>query len=157
VPPPPLPVPQIRVHLAHAGHAILGDDLYGVTGGGSSPESALHLSFTHLALPCLADKMRSKQAGQPADSLGRERALLLPVPLPPPMQTAGPWIGRHALHAAAVTIQHPRTGVPLTVRAPLPPDFLDAMAQLGLQAPSGTGSLDDAGSSSSSSAGAGIR
>lgn len=25
--------PQIRVHLAHAGHAILGDDLYGATGG----------------------------------------------------------------------------------------------------------------------------
>ncbi|KAL4424411.1 hypothetical protein ABPG77_005654 [Micractinium sp. CCAP 211/92] len=67
---------QIRVHLAHAGHAILGDDIYGVT---------------------------------------------------------GPWIGRHALHAAAITITHPRTGEPLTVRSPVPPDFLQAMAQLGLQ------------------------
>ena len=72
------------------------------------------------------------------------------------MHNAGPWIGRHALHAAAVTIQHPRTRVTLTVRAQLPPDFLGAMAQLGLQAPAGTGSLDAAGSSGSS-AGAGIR
>ncbi|EFN54555.1 hypothetical protein CHLNCDRAFT_53041 [Chlorella variabilis] len=72
---------QIRVHLAHAGHAILGDDLYGAT---------------------------------------------------------GPWIARHALHAAAVTIRHPRSGELLTVRAPLPADFLAAMEQLGLQQP-GTG------------------
>ncbi|PRW45465.1 pseudouridine synthase [Chlorella sorokiniana] len=73
---------QIRLHLAHAGHAILGDDLYGVT---------------------------------------------------------GPWIGRHALHAAALHISHPRTGEPLTVRAPLPPDFLEAMQQLGLAMPDSEG------------------
>lgn len=51
----------------------------------------------------------------------------------PPRWRAGPWIGRHALHAAAITITHPRTGQPLTVRSPVPPDFLQAMAQLGLQ------------------------
>lgn len=48
---------------------------------------------------------------------------------------AGPWIPRHALHAAALSIRHPRTGEPLTVRAPLPPDFLAAMEQLGLRPP----------------------
>ena len=66
---------QIRVHLAHAGHAILGDDIYGLT---------------------------------------------------------GPWIARHALHAAELTMAHPRTGAPFTVRAPLPPDFRAALAAVGL-------------------------
>jgi 23S rRNA-/tRNA-specific pseudouridylate synthase len=138
-------VAQIRVHLAHAGHAILGDDLYGVTGGGASRASGLLV-----ACPALPSWAGVQQAGHQADRARRDGRFLTTLLL---LRFAGPWIGRHALHAAAVTIQHPRTGVPLTVRAPLPPDFLDAMAQLGLQAPAGTGSLDAAGSS----AGAGIR
>lgn len=61
----------------------------------------------------------------------------LPMPRPSPNTAcaAGTWIGRHALHAAALHILHPRTGEPLTVRAPLPPDFIAAMQQLGLQPP----------------------
>lgn len=68
--------------------------------------------------------------------LGGAHAWLLTQPLPPfllVVRGAGPWIGRHALHAAAITITHPRSGQPLTVRSPVPPDFLHAMAQLGLQ------------------------
>ncbi len=42
---------QIRVHCVHAGHAILGDTMYGKSRGSVSPEQlALHahsLSFTH--------------------------------------------------------------------------------------------------------------
>jgi hypothetical protein len=52
---------------------------------------------------------------------------------------AGPWIARHALHAASLSITHPRTGQPLTVTAPLPPDFRQAMAQLGLSQPGDEG------------------
>jgi 23S rRNA-/tRNA-specific pseudouridylate synthase len=71
---------QIRVHLAHCGHPILGDDLYGLV---------------------------------------------------------GPWIGRHALHAAALALAHPRGGAALRVQAPLPPDFVAALQALGLHCSSG--------------------
>jgi 23S rRNA-/tRNA-specific pseudouridylate synthase len=68
---------QIRVHLAHCGHPILGDALYGLT---------------------------------------------------------GPWLARQALHAAALEVAHPRTGAPLALRAPPPPDLRAAAAALGLGA-----------------------
>lgn len=67
---------QIRVHLAHRGHPIVGDDVYGLV---------------------------------------------------------GPWIARHALHAAALTVRHPRSGTPLRIEAPLPQDFRAALEALGLQ------------------------
>ncbi|MCP8968477.1 RluA family pseudouridine synthase [Ectobacillus ponti] len=57
---------QIRVHMSHIGHPLLGDALYG-----------------------------SRRAG----------------------------MGRQALHARRVSLQHPITGEQLTVEAPLPTDF----------------------------------
>jgi 23S rRNA pseudouridine1911/1915/1917 synthase len=65
---------QIRVHLAHAGHPILGDDLYGVI---------------------------------------------------------GPWLDRQALHAASLSLEHPRLKSVLTVEAPLPKDFENALTMVG--------------------------
>ncbi|MDB5100538.1 MAG: hypothetical protein JWM80_4959 [Cyanobacteria bacterium RYN_339] len=41
---------QIRVHMAHLGHPLLGDDLYGAERGGIMPRQALHaetLGFEH--------------------------------------------------------------------------------------------------------------
>ena len=41
---------QIRVHMAHLGHPLLGDDLYGAERGGIMPRQALHartLGFVH--------------------------------------------------------------------------------------------------------------
>lgn len=71
---------QIRVHLSHTGHPLVGDARY----GGSS------------------------------DLLGRQ-----------------------ALHAAAVDFLHPRTGDPVRLRSPLPPDMLQLVRQLsGRQGPS---------------------
>lgn len=66
---------QIRVHLAHLGHPIIGDDLYGIQ---------------------------------------------------------GPWIARHALHAAALRCMHPSTGERLKVIASLPRDFQELLDTLGL-------------------------
>jgi 23S rRNA pseudouridine1911/1915/1917 synthase len=43
--------------------------------------------------------------------------------------------GRHALHAWRLTLRHPRDGRPLQLEAPLPPDFLDLLAQLRLRQP----------------------
>ena len=68
---------QIRVHLAHAGHPILGDDLYGLM---------------------------------------------------------GPWLDRQALHAASLSLQHPRLKSVLTVEAPLPGDFQAALKMVGIDA-----------------------
>ena len=66
---------QIRIHLAAAGHPILGDSLYGLE---------------------------------------------------------GPWIARQALHAWALTLEHPRSGAELALRAPLPADLAHAAAALGM-------------------------
>jgi len=38
---------------------------------------------------------------------------------------------RHCLHAETLRFDHPLTGVPVTIRAPLPPDFLRIVAELG--------------------------
>lgn len=64
---------QIRVHLAHLGHPLLGDDLY----GGS-------------------------------------REL----------------IGRQALHAFRLDFRQPRTGAPVSLTTPLPPDLTDLLRRL---------------------------
>ena len=68
---------QIRVHLAAAGHPILGDDVYGAR---------------------------------------------------------VPWAPRMLLHAASLELEHPASGQPLRVAAPLPDDFLSALGLLGLPA-----------------------
>jgi 23S rRNA pseudouridine1911/1915/1917 synthase len=73
---------QIRVHLAHIGHPLLGDSVYG----------------PHF-------KTKANALGQTA------RAAL-----------AG--LGRQALHAWLLTVQHPKTGEILTWEAPLPEDLV---------------------------------
>ncbi|HEV7878308.1 RluA family pseudouridine synthase [Bradyrhizobium sp.] len=73
---------QIRVHMAHIGHPLLGDAVYG---------------------PHFKTK---------ANALG------------PTAQAALAALGRQALHAYQLTIQHPRTGDILSWEAPLPGDLL---------------------------------
>lgn len=52
-----------------------------------------------------------------------------------PAVLQGPWIGRQALHAWSLTLQHPGTGQPVTFSAPPPDDFAAAAAALGLVLP----------------------
>jgi 23S rRNA pseudouridine1911/1915/1917 synthase len=73
---------QIRVHLAHIGHPLLGDGVYG---------------------PHFKTK---------ASHLG------------PNSQAALAALGRQALHAYLLTIEHPRSGEILSWEAPLPEDLL---------------------------------
>jgi 23S rRNA pseudouridine1911/1915/1917 synthase len=73
---------QIRVHLAHIGHPLLGDAVYG---------------------PHFKTK---------ANALG------------PRAQAALTALGRQALHAYLLTIEHPRTGEILSWEAALPEDLL---------------------------------
>jgi 23S rRNA pseudouridine1911/1915/1917 synthase len=81
---------QIRVHLAHIGHPLLGDAVYG---------------------PHFKTK---------ANALGRKAQAALAA------------LGRQALHAYLLTIEHPRTGDILTWEAALPEDLL--LLQTALQA-----------------------
>jgi 23S rRNA pseudouridine1911/1915/1917 synthase len=73
---------QIRVHLAHIGHPLMGDGVYGP----HFKTKASHLS--------------------------------------PNSQAALASLGRQALHAYLLTLEHPKTGEILTWEAPLPEDLL---------------------------------
>jgi 23S rRNA pseudouridine1911/1915/1917 synthase len=73
---------QIRVHLAHIGHPLMGDAVYG----------------PHF-------KTKANQLG-------------------PESQAALAALGRQALHAYLLVLQHPRTGELLHWEAPLPEDLL---------------------------------
>jgi len=72
---------QIRVHLAHIGHPILGDATYS---GGFKTKAAL---------------------------------------LPPPARAALDALGRQALHAYRLTLEHPTTGETMEFRSELPADM----------------------------------
>jgi 23S rRNA pseudouridine1911/1915/1917 synthase len=73
---------QIRVHLAHIGHPLLGDSVYG----------------PHF-------KTKASQLG-------------------PQSQTALAALGRQALHAYLLVLEHPRTGEILHWESPLPKELL---------------------------------
>ncbi len=73
---------QIRVHLAHAGHPLMGDAVYG---------------------PHFKTK---------ASHLGRQSQAALAA------------LGRQALHAYLLALEHPKTGEILQWEAPLPEDLL---------------------------------
>lgn len=75
---------QIRVHLAHLGHPILGDLLY--RGGGELYLKAVARTLT-------------------------------------PEDRAASGAPRQMLHARRMTLNHPRSGAPLTIEAPVPDDF----------------------------------
>jgi 23S rRNA pseudouridine1911/1915/1917 synthase len=72
---------QIRVHLAHIGHPLMGDDVYGP----GFKTKAAHLS--------------------------------------PPTRDALEGLGRQALHAYLLAVEHPVTGELLTFRSELPADL----------------------------------
>ncbi|MBX9709522.1 MAG: RluA family pseudouridine synthase [Xanthobacteraceae bacterium] len=73
---------QIRVHLAHLGHPLLGDDVYG---------SGFRTKSRHL---------------------------------PEAARTALAALGRQALHATLLVLEHPRTGNAIDWQSPLPEDLL---------------------------------
>ncbi|MFL9501721.1 RluA family pseudouridine synthase [Rhodopseudomonas palustris] len=79
---------QIRVHLAHLGHPLLGDDVYG----------------PHF-------KTKANQ-------------------LAPAARSALSELGRQALHAYLLTLEHPSSGEVLTWESPLPADLAQLQAAL---------------------------
>jgi len=79
---------QIRVHMAHIGHPLLGDGVYGA-------------GFSSKARP-----------------------------LPQSAKDALTTLGRQALHARTLTLEHPSTGEAMTFQSPLPGDFQALLHQL---------------------------
>ncbi|HLO04166.1 MAG TPA: RluA family pseudouridine synthase [Symbiobacteriaceae bacterium] len=86
---------QIRVHLTHLGHPLLGDQLYGRRE--EDADSSVRIGSTDFATP-------------PAAS-GRVGSAW------------GVTIDRQALHAAALAFRHPFSGEMLRFESPLPPDL----------------------------------
>jgi 23S rRNA pseudouridine1911/1915/1917 synthase len=86
---------QIRVHLAHIGHPLLGDDVYG---------PGFKTKASRLA-PVAAEALQS--------------------------------LGRQALHAYLLTIEHPKTRESVEFRSELPADLARLERSLGAQVPVG--------------------
>src|SRR3954468_20469839 len=86
---------QIRVHLAHIGHPLLGDDVYGP--GFKTKASRL--------VPAAAEALQS--------------------------------LGRQALHAYLLAIEHPKTRESVEFRSELPADLARLDRSLGAQVPAG--------------------
>ncbi len=93
---------QIRVHFAHIGHPLIGDEFY-----------KAHGQFHPL---------RPKFIPNPDDPDAEE-------PDPGPIETGLP-IRRHALHACRLAFAHPITGLWMEFHSSLPPDFIETIEML---------------------------
>ena len=90
---------QIRVHMAHLGHTLIGDEFY-KTNGQFHP-------------------LRPKFVPSPDDPDEED-------PDPGPIETGYP-IRRHALHACRLAFAHPITGLWMEFQSSLPPDFQETI------------------------------
>jgi 23S rRNA pseudouridine1911/1915/1917 synthase len=101
---------QLRVHLAHLGHPVLGDPVYGGR----------------------RERARRQGPGAGGRGPGKERADVLDSGLG--TRDSGP-VERQMLHAWRLAFRHPRTGARLEIEAPIPPDFAAALAALRAPSP----------------------
>jgi len=103
---------QIRVHLAHLGHPVIGDPRYG---GRSGPRPAGAGPRTRRAEPGPGGVKKSLSAREAQRSLAVEVLKCLP---------------RQALHASELELSHPVTGKSMTFESPWPEDLTQALALL---------------------------
>jgi 23S rRNA pseudouridine1911/1915/1917 synthase len=98
---------QIRVHFAHLGHPLVGDEFYEAHGRVKPPRVRMLKSV----IPDESDE-----------------------PVEGSVVTAYA-IRRHALHASRLEFAHPITGLWLTFDSPLPEDFRTTLTQLSIESP----------------------
>lgn len=99
---------QIRVHMSHVGHALVGDPVYG---GRAGRARSVGRALAGTALMGAAGPGRTGAAAEAA------RAALSSFP-------------RQALHAARIRFVHPRTGNPMAFESEPPHDMLTLLGTL---------------------------
>ena len=106
---------QIRVHLQALGHPVVGDTVYG------APHQIRPVDLPSAAAP-------ARSASTPRKREKPARPGEAPA-WPPPAEPLS--LPRNFLHAARLSLTHPRTGKPLVAEAPLPPELTRFLAALG--------------------------
>lgn len=122
---------QIRVHLQSLGHPVVGDNLYG-----APHQIRLTPSTAASTDPPTSRKHHPERSEEPALSLPKGPASLPHRPAFDAALTLS--LPRNFLHAARLSLIHPRTGKPLLAEAPLPPEltrFLTALQSSSAAAP----------------------
>ena len=97
---------QIRVHMASIGHPVVGDTLYGAAG-------------------VLRSSPAPRKGSRKRNAAEREAGVVTSETQPGALR-----LNRNFLHAAAVELTHPRTGQPLSLTAPLPPELTGFLEKL---------------------------
>lgn len=126
---------QIRVHMQHAGHPLVGDHLYGVRDefrarDVANPELEPHKHegvYLDESVPALeaADRVRD------IDDWRRREYWEIEAGRTVERGAAGQLLmARCALHCARMAFPHPMTQAPMNMEAPLTPDFELALAAL---------------------------
>jgi 23S rRNA pseudouridine1911/1915/1917 synthase len=132
---------QIRVHLSAVGYPVVGDRLYGAaalpaewvvsSGAGLRPAQGLDQEEAGaVATRDLDSPSGEAKGGREGLSAAREglsgdgEVLHRPEPCATEAQ-------RFILHARRIRLAHPSTRAPLSIEAPLPPDFENVLRSLG--------------------------
>lgn len=109
---------QIRVHMQHLGHPLVGDSMYG------------HFLHPHAARHSGTDEKETGRSGAvEAESDSKAESKTAPVTAPDDSL----FLNRHALHAYQLAFVHPVDGSPLAFEAPLPDDLASLLARLRRQ------------------------
>ena len=96
---------QVRVHLSSIGHPVVGDTLYG-----APARLSADLFRNAPAVPPRAITSHRPRKKTPAEQI--------------------PTLERNFLHSERIRFTHPRTGKPLEIRAPLPPELTEFLGRL---------------------------
>jgi len=96
---------QVRVHLSSIGHPVVGDTLYG-----APARLSADLFRNAPAVPPRAITSHRPRKKTPAEQI--------------------PTLERNFLHSERIRFTHPRTGKPLEIRAPVPPELTEFLGGL---------------------------
>ena len=120
---------QIRVHLQAIGHPVVGDTTYGAAATLQAEAQPTQYDLARKLRPAV--RKATRPAGLPADAEPSSRPAAAPAPIAARTLT----LRRNFLHAARLSLTHPRIGTPLHAEAPLPPELTRFLEQLRAETP----------------------